>query len=145
MPASSRRSQDTTIYETLPRFTRDSVLLRYFGFGQSRNGAEMEMMSDWNSVAGGIVSSGFGPPNEITVLFDDRMLTFPMSPAATLTDLAQRLTEEGRPREQMLSVTIKLGEPIGIRRRFRQPSRCENADLFAAPEAAWANGSKPGE
>jgi len=40
-------------------------------------------MSDWNNLADGVVSTRFGPPNEITVLFDDRTWTFPMSAAAT--------------------------------------------------------------
>ena len=82
---------------------------------------EAEMMSHWSSVADADVSTGFGPPpNEITVLFDDRTLTFPMPRASTLTDLAKRLAEEGGPREQMLSVTIKLGDAAGVRRSSRQ-------------------------
>jgi hypothetical protein len=81
---------------------------------------EAKMMSDWNCLADGVVSTGFGPSSEITVLFDDTTLTFPMPPAATLTDLAQRLAEEGGPHRQMLSVSIKLDSPIGLRSRSRQ-------------------------
>ena len=68
-------------------------------------------MRDWNNAAGVVASAGFAPPNEITVLFDDSAVTFPMPAAATLADLAGRLIEErGRPRRQMLSVTIKLAK-----------------------------------
>ena len=77
------------------------------------------MIIDWNSLADAVVSTGFGPPNEITVLFDDRTLIFPMPPGATLTDLAQRLAEAGGPEGQMLSVTIKLGGRMSVRRRSR--------------------------
>jgi hypothetical protein len=81
---------------------------------------EGEMMSNWDNWAG-VVSTRFGPPNEITVLFDDRMWTFPMSAAATLADVAQRLVEEGGPqRRQMLSVIVKLGSALGFRSRSRR-------------------------
>jgi hypothetical protein len=71
---------------------------------------EAEAMSDWNNAVDGAVSTGFAPANEITVLFDDSIVTFPMPTEATLADLAGRLTEEGAPqRRQMLAVTIKMG------------------------------------
>jgi hypothetical protein len=76
-------------------------------------------MSDWDNLADGVVSTRFGQPNKITVLFDDRMVSFPMSPAATLADLARRLTEEGGPHRQLLAVTIKLGSALGLRSRSR--------------------------
>lgn len=76
------------------------------------------MMSDWD----GVVSTGFEPPNEITVLFNDRTLSFPMSASATLADLAERLAEEGEPLRRMLSVRVKLGGAIGFR---HQPCRQE--------------------
>lgn len=70
-------------------------------------------MRDWNNAAEG-VNSGLAPANEITVLFDDSTLTFPMPAAATLADLAGRLNEEGAPRRRhMLAVTIKLAERQG--------------------------------
>jgi hypothetical protein len=67
------------------------------------------MMSDWGNVTDGATS---GRPNEITVLFADRALSFPMSAAATLADLAERLAAEGGPHRQMVSVTVKLSRPI---------------------------------
>jgi hypothetical protein len=73
---------------------------------------EVRTMSDWGIAAHGVVSAGFGRPNEITVLFDDRTLTFPMPAAATLADLAGRLAEAGGPPRR---VTVKLGAPIGFR------------------------------
>jgi hypothetical protein len=73
-------------------------------------------MSDWNNVARGMVSTGFAPPNEITVLFDDSTITFPMPAAATLADIAGRLTDAGVPqRRQMLALTIKLGGAQSLR------------------------------
>jgi hypothetical protein len=85
-----------------------------FGFGQKRL-VEEEIMSDWDNLGNGMVSRPFVPPNEITVLFDDRTRTFLMSAATTLADVAQRLAEEGGPqRSQMLSVTIKLGGAPGF-------------------------------
>ena len=41
------------------------------------------LMNHRNKLAQGIVSTCFQPPNEVTVLFADRMLTFPMSPTTT--------------------------------------------------------------
>ena len=74
-------------------------------------------MSDWNNLANGVIQTRFGPPNEITVLFEDRTRTFPMAAAATLADLAQRLAEEGGPQHrQMLSVTVKLTGAPGFSR-----------------------------
>jgi hypothetical protein len=85
-------------------------------FGQTA--VEAETMSD--NLGDGVVSTRFEPPNEITVLFDDKTRTFPMSAAATLADLAQRLAEEGGPqRRQMRSVTVKLRGPLGSRRQCR--------------------------
>lgn len=78
-------------------------------------------MSDWDNTAHDMVSTNFGPPNEITVLFDDRIVTFPMSTASTLADLVQRLAEKGGPQSrQILSVTVKQGGAIGFRGRCRQ-------------------------
>lgn len=114
MPASnvSRLPRGSRL-PTTPRVQRK--LARYNNLG---NAMEAEMLSDWNSRANAVVvSTRFGPLNEITVLFDDKALTFPMPPAATLTDLAQRLAVEGGPRQQMLSVTIKLGGSMSVRRR----------------------------
>jgi hypothetical protein len=72
-------------------------------------------MSDWNNLANGVIQTRAGPPNEITVLFEDGTRTFPMSVAATLAEIAQRLAEEGGPqRRQMLSVTVKLGGEPGF-------------------------------
>jgi hypothetical protein len=83
--------------------------------------AEAKAMTDWNNLGGGAVPTRFGPPNEITVLFDDRTRTFPMSAAATLADLAERLAAEGGPqRRHLLSVTVKLGGAIGFQSRFRE-------------------------
>jgi hypothetical protein len=78
------------------------------------------MISDWENATDGATSTGFRRPNQITVLFDDRTLSFPMPAAATLADLAGRLAAEGGLHRQMLSVTIKLGGAIGFRRQFRQ-------------------------
>jgi hypothetical protein len=98
----------------------------HFGFVPTRaispdtTAVEAKAMNDWNNLAGGVVSTRFRPPNVITVLFDDRTRTFPMSAAATLTDLAQRLAEEGEPqRPHLLSVTVKLGGAIGFQSRPR--------------------------
>lgn len=67
-------------------------------------------MSEWNNAVDGVLSPGLAPSNEITVLFDDSTLTFPMPAAATMADLAGRLTEEGAAQHrQMLAVTIRLG------------------------------------
>ncbi len=74
-------------------------------------------VSDGNNAADGVVSSGSAPPNEITVVFEDSTVTFPMPAAATLADLARRLTEERGPQHQMLSVTIRLGDARGLRKR----------------------------
>ena len=96
-------------------------------------------MSDWDNLADGTVSTGFRPPSEITVLFDDRTLTFRMPAAATLTDLARRLAEEGGPRGQMLSVTIKLGGGIGVGHRSRQratPGQCASQQRSTAVDPA---------
>lgn len=66
-------------------------------------------MSDWDNAANGMVSTGFGTANEVTVLFDDKTVIFPISTAFTLADLAQRLAEEGGSQQrQMLTVTVKL-------------------------------------
>jgi hypothetical protein len=94
---------------------------------------EAETMSDWNNLANGVIQTRFGPPNEITVLFEDRTRTFPMAAAATLADLAQRLAEEGGPqRRQMLSVTVKLTGAPGF-----------SAPLLAANEPMNGCGIRP--
>lgn len=47
--------------------------------------------------------------SQVTVLFDDRALSFSMPAAATLAELAQRLAiEVASPRRRMISVTVKL-------------------------------------
>jgi hypothetical protein len=73
--------------------------------------------SDRNNASYSMVMTASAPLNEITVLFEDSTVTFPMPAAATLADLAGRLTEEGGPQRQMLSVTIKLGDATGLRKR----------------------------
>jgi hypothetical protein len=82
--------------------------------------------SDRNNASDSVVMTASAPLNEITVLFEDSTVTFPMPAAATLADLAGRLTDEGGPQRQLLSVTIKLGDAIGFRKRsslsFSRPS-----------------------
>ena len=73
--------------------------------------------SDRNNASDNVVMKASAPLNEITVLFEDSTVTFPMPAAATLADLAGRLTEEGGPQRQMLSVTIKLSDATGLRKR----------------------------
>jgi hypothetical protein len=73
--------------------------------------------SDRNDASDSVVMTASAPLNEITVLFEDSTVTFPMPAAATLADLAGRLTEEGGPQRQMLSVTIKLGDATGLQKR----------------------------
>lgn len=71
-------------------------------------------MRDRDSAARGAASAGSGEPNEITVLFDDRTLSFAMPAAATLEDLAGRLAAASGPRRrQMRSVTVRLAGPGG--------------------------------
>jgi len=75
------------------------------------------MIIDWDSAAHAAITPGFGPANQITVLFDDRTLSFPMSAAATLADLAERLAAAGGPqRRPIRAVTVKLGHTIGLRK-----------------------------
>jgi hypothetical protein len=82
--------------------------------------------SDRSNASDSAVMTASAPLNEITVLFEDSTVTFPMPAAATLADLAGRLTDEGGPQRQLLSVTIKLGDAIGFRKRsslsFSRPS-----------------------
>jgi hypothetical protein len=98
----------------------------------SMAGKEVERMSDSDNTTADMVSSGFGPPHEVTVLFEDKTVTFPFSTVSTLADLVQRLGEERGPQNrQMLSVTVKLGGAIalipvsagGIRKLARPPLR----------------------
>jgi hypothetical protein len=118
----------TTIQEALPPFTWCGVLPRAISVA-STAGMEVERMSDWENTTNDMVSTGFGPPNEVTVLFDDKTMTFPFSTASTLADLAQRLAEERGPQSrQMLSVTVKLGGAIALipvsaagKRKFARP------------------------
>jgi len=66
-------------------------------------------MRSSTNAADGVISTAFAAPNEITVLFDDRAVTFPVPAAATLADVAWRLTQaRGPQRRQMLSVKIRL-------------------------------------
>jgi hypothetical protein len=104
----------TTIQEALPPFTWCGVLPRAISVA-STAGMEVERMSDGDNTTNDMVSTGFGPPNEVTVLFDDKTVTFPFSTASTLADLAQRLAEERGPQSrQMLSVTVKLRGAIAL-------------------------------
>jgi hypothetical protein len=73
--------------------------------------AETKAMRDRKNVPNSALSQGFAPWNEITVLFDNSTVTFPMPAAATLADLAERLTDEDGPQHRhMLAVTIKFTE-----------------------------------
>src|SRR5262249_36187332 len=72
--------RNTTIYQILQRFTWDAVPLPYLGLGATA--IEAETMSGWHNSADGLVSTGFGAPHEITLLFDDRTLAFPTPAAA---------------------------------------------------------------
>jgi len=73
-------------------------------------------ISDRNNGTKSAVLTGSSPPNEITVVFEDDAVTFPMPAAATLAELAGRLSGERRPSHQMLGVTIKLGGARGFRK-----------------------------
>jgi hypothetical protein len=54
------------------------------------------------------------PASEVTVLFDDMTVTFPIPAATTWADLAQHLAREaGSSRRRMVSVAVKVESSTG--------------------------------
>lgn len=86
-------------------------------------------MMVWREVTHRIASGRTAPAamNEVTAVFDDgTTVIFPIPVAATVADLAQRLTTDGGlPRRRMLSVIVRLSgktTPLAVMPKDGAPS-----------------------